>query len=95
MTAYQFCTPEWLQENARIFKGRSDAKDQPRKISAKICYRVKSDPHWGIHEDIIKIEGDTLYVGESVGSGRPEYINYDQPYHRSGWTGGLRPTASV
>ena len=53
MTAYQFCTPEWLQENARIFKGRSDAKDQPRKISAKICYRVKSDPHWGIHEDII------------------------------------------
>ena len=53
MTVHQFCTPEWLQENARIYKGRSDAKDQPRKISAKICYRVKSDPHWGIHEDII------------------------------------------
>ena len=53
MITHQFCTPEWLQENARIYKARPDAKDKLNKISAKICYRVKSDPDWCIHEDII------------------------------------------
>jgi hypothetical protein len=53
MTAHQFCTPGWLEESARIYKAKTDAIDKLKKITAKICYRVKSDPDWGICEDII------------------------------------------
>lgn len=53
MTTHQFCTPEWLEESARIYRASPDAKDKLKKLTAKICYRVKSDPDWGISEDII------------------------------------------
>jgi putative sterol carrier protein len=53
MTAHQFCTPGWLKESARIYKAKPDAKDKLKKLTAKICYRVKSDPDWCIREDII------------------------------------------
>ena len=53
MTTHQFCTPGWLKESARIYKAKPGAKDKLKKLTAKICYRVKSDPDWGISEDII------------------------------------------
>lgn len=53
MTTHQFCTPGWLKESARIYKAKPDAKNKLKKLTAKICYRVKSDPDWGISEDII------------------------------------------
>jgi len=53
MTAHQFCTPGWLKENARIYKAKPDGKDKLKRLTAKICYRVKSDMDWGINEDII------------------------------------------
>ena len=53
MTTHQFCTPGWLKESARIYKAKPDAKDKLKKLTAKICYRVKSDPDWCIREDII------------------------------------------
>jgi len=53
MTTHQFCTPEWLEESARIYRASPDAKDKLKKLTVKICYRVKSDPDWGIGEDII------------------------------------------
>ena len=53
MIAHQFCTPGWLKENARIYKAKPDAKDKLKRLTAKICYRVKSDMDWGIDEDII------------------------------------------
>ena len=53
MTTHQFCTPGWLEESVRICKTSPDAKDKFKKLTAKICYRVKSDPDWGISEDVI------------------------------------------
>ncbi|MBW2249024.1 MAG: hypothetical protein JRF62_18010 [Deltaproteobacteria bacterium] len=53
MTTHQFCTPEWLEESARIYRASPDGKDKLKKLTAKICCRVKSDPDWGIREDII------------------------------------------
>ena len=53
MTVHQFCTPGWLAESARIYKAKPGTKDQLKKLTAKICYRVKSNPDWGINEDII------------------------------------------
>ena len=53
MTTHQFCTPEWLEESARIYRASPDAKEKLKKLTAKICYRVKSDPDWGFGEDVI------------------------------------------
>ncbi|MBW1963095.1 MAG: hypothetical protein JRJ04_16760 [Deltaproteobacteria bacterium] len=53
MTTHQFCTPEWLEESARIYRAIPGAKNKLKKLTAKICCRVKSDPDWGIGEDII------------------------------------------
>lgn len=53
MTTHQFCTPGWLEESARIYRASPDAKDKLKKLTAKICCRVKSNLDWGISEDII------------------------------------------
>jgi hypothetical protein len=53
MAKRQFCTPEWLEESARIYRASPDVKNKLKKLTAKICCRVKSDPDWGISEDII------------------------------------------
>jgi len=53
MTTHQFCTLEWLEESARFYRASPDAKEKLKKLTAKICCRVKSDPDWGIGEDII------------------------------------------
>jgi hypothetical protein len=50
---HQFCTPEWLEESARIYEATPGAKDKLKKLTATLCYRVKSDLNWGISEDII------------------------------------------
>jgi hypothetical protein len=50
---HQFCTPGWLKESARIYKAKPDAKNKLKNLTAKICFHVKSDPGWGISEDII------------------------------------------
>ncbi len=53
MNTHQFCTPEWLEETARIYRASPDATDKLKKLTVKICCRVKSDPDWGIGGDII------------------------------------------
>jgi hypothetical protein len=53
MIKCQYCTPEWLEETARIYRSDPDLEGKLKKISAKICFRVKGEPAWGIEKDII------------------------------------------
>ncbi|MCK5206349.1 MAG: hypothetical protein KAR15_20845, partial [Desulfobacterales bacterium] len=53
MTTHQFCTMGWLEESSRIYRANPTAKDKFKNLTVKICFRVKSDPGWGISEDII------------------------------------------
>jgi len=53
MAKVQYCTPEWLEETARIYSSRPEYKEKFKKLSAKMCYRVKAEPEWGIDKDII------------------------------------------
>jgi len=53
MITHQFCTPEWLEEISRIYEATPSVKYNLKDITAKICCRVKSDPDWGISEDVI------------------------------------------
>lgn len=53
MTVCQYCTPEWLEESDRRYKLKPQFEEQLKKLSIKLCYRVKAESAWGIDEDII------------------------------------------
>lgn len=53
MTRCQYCTPEWLEETARIYGSDPGLEGKLRKLSARICFRIKAEPSWGIEKDII------------------------------------------
>jgi hypothetical protein len=53
MTTCQYCTPEWLEETAKIYGSDPDLEGKLRKLSAKMCFRIKAEPSWGIEKDII------------------------------------------
>ena len=52
MTTFYYCTPEWLEESARIYRSNPQAKEKLKKLSGKMVYRVKAEPAWGIEKDI-------------------------------------------
>jgi putative sterol carrier protein len=53
MAAYQWCTPEWLEESAEHYRSKPEFEQKLRKLSVKVCFRVKADPSWGIDKDIL------------------------------------------
>ena len=53
MATYQYCTPEWLEESAKMYRSNPALQEKLKKLSAKMCYRVKAEPEWGIDSDII------------------------------------------
>ena len=53
MTACQYCTPQWLEESQKSYQSNPEFKEKLKKLSVKMCYRVKAEPTWGIDQDII------------------------------------------
>jgi hypothetical protein len=53
MIKCRYCTPEWLEESGRIYRSNPELEGKLKKISAKVCFRVKAEPAWGIEKDII------------------------------------------
>ena len=81
MTKCQYCTPEWLEESGRMYRSNPDLEGKLKKISAKVCFRVKGEPAWGIEKDIIFgtfIEEGKLkkigFFGEEDAKQEAEYI---------------------
>jgi hypothetical protein len=52
MTTHYYCTPNWLQESKETYNSNPQAKEKLKKLSAKMAYRVKAEPSWGINKDI-------------------------------------------
>lgn len=52
MAVYQYCTPEWLEESAEKYRSKPEFEQKLKKLSVKICFRVKAEPSWGIDKDI-------------------------------------------
>jgi hypothetical protein len=48
-----YCTPEWLEESARIYRARPEAQESMKKLSSKIHFRIFAEPQWGIDSDIV------------------------------------------
>ena len=53
MAACQYCTPQWLEESKKSYESNPEYREKLKKLSAKMCYRVKAEPAWGIDSDII------------------------------------------
>jgi len=48
-----YCSPEWLEESARLYREADRFADALKKVSTKIFYRITAEPAWGIEKDII------------------------------------------
>ena len=52
MAAVRYCTPEWLEESARIYRSSPEIQNELRKLTTKIFFRIQAEPAWGIDPDI-------------------------------------------
>lgn len=48
----RYCTPEWLEESAKLYRATDQFENALRKVTTKIFYRITMNPAWGIEEDI-------------------------------------------
>jgi hypothetical protein len=48
-----YCTPEWFEECARIYRASPRFQEAMKKLSAHVFFRVAADPEWGIDSDFI------------------------------------------
>ena len=53
MTACQYCTPQWLDESGKFYQSNPEFREKLKKLSVKMCYRIKAEPAWGIDQEII------------------------------------------
>lgn len=81
MATYRYCTPEWLEESARLYQVTPALQKELRKVTTKVFYRVIAEPAWGIEQDIIfgavvsqgKLE-ELAFFSEMVSKERAEFI---------------------
>jgi putative sterol carrier protein len=81
MTTCLYCTPEWLAETAARYPQNPKFKEQLKKLTIKMAYRVKAEPAWGIEDDILFClflhAGDLTrieFLTEAQAAGEAEYI---------------------
>jgi len=48
-----YCTPEWLEESAKIYYATPRFQEALKRISTRIFYRITADPDWGFEADFI------------------------------------------
>ena len=49
----KYCSPEWLEESARLYRQTDRFENAVKKVTSKVFYRVLAEPSWGIEKDII------------------------------------------
>ena len=53
MTVCRYCTPEWLEESARVYRATPRFQEELEKVTVKVFYRIEAEPAWGIDQDIL------------------------------------------
>ena len=53
MTIVRYPTPEWLEISATGYREKPRFQQEFSKLSTRLCFRIKSEPAWGIEKDII------------------------------------------
>ena len=49
----RYCSPEWLEESAKLYSASDHFENALKKVTTKIFYRITAEPAWGIEKDII------------------------------------------
>ena len=49
----RYCSPEWLEESARLYRDSDQYENALKKVTAKVFYRIKAEPDWGIDNDMM------------------------------------------
>ncbi len=48
-----YCTPEWLEESARLYRETPRFQEMLKRVSTRVFYRITAEPEWGIEQDFI------------------------------------------
>jgi hypothetical protein len=95
----RYCTPEWLEESARIYRADPAIQKELQKVSVKFLFRVRADPSWGIENDILfgtVVEKgallDLTFFSEQAGRETADFIASATPQE---WKKVLRKEAKV
>ena len=49
----RYCSPEWLEESAKLYRATDRFENALKKVTTKIFYRITAEPAWGIDKDFI------------------------------------------
>ena len=49
----RYCSPEWLEESARLYRATDHFENALKKVTAKVFYRISAEPSWGLEKDIL------------------------------------------
>jgi len=53
MTVVRYCTPEWLEQSARLYRETPELRKRLEPVSTHIVFRVTAEPTWGLEQDIL------------------------------------------
>ena len=48
-----YCTPEWLEESARIYRATPRFQEALKRVTVRIFYRITAESEWGLNSDFI------------------------------------------
>ncbi len=49
----RYCSPEWLEESARLYRATDRFETALKKVTTNVFFRIKAEPTWGIDDDIL------------------------------------------
>ena len=53
MESVRYLTPEWVEESLKAYHSDPSHQERLKKLTTRMCYRIKADPSWGIEKDIM------------------------------------------
>jgi len=81
-----YCTPEWLEESARIYRETPRFQEMLKRVSTRVFYRVTAEPEWGIDQDFIfgadvteGVLNDLRFYSEEEAKEQAEFIMAASP----------------
>jgi hypothetical protein len=81
-----YCTPEWLDESARIYREKPQYQETLKRVSTRIFYRVTAEAEWGIDSDFIfgadvtkGVLNDLRFFSEDEAKEKAEFVMAASP----------------
>jgi hypothetical protein len=78
MTTIRYCTPEWLEQSAKLYRQDPKFKQALAKLSTKVYFRIRAKPEWGIEQDVIF--GSIVEKGELIDL---DFVPEEEAYERA------------